>query len=275
MSEQITFPVKFGSVTTSNATKTRIGAKIERKNINLKDLDRIFCGHRVRGVLKNHRDADGQKRLEGMEEADGSIEATFDCGGFSTTPDSCSLSLLLNKSDVGHGIDDFAGIEGQLTVLAISEIPDEDRAAASAPEPDDHPDLGPIAKPLPGQKRLLKDPGGAMSLAVLKDFGLTKSKCETLIAHVEVQTGGVSIAHFEAMQRKQEYWYRDIKGFGGEWITKLQDAHLAFRTKYPMPDPDEPSEPKDGVDIFKASPAPEEKAEKLPVVESNGEAKLK
>lgn len=261
MSEQLIFPVKFGSVTTSNKTKTRISAKIERKHITIKTLDEIFCGRRIHGVLQNHRDADGQQRFEGMEDADGSIQTTFDCGGFSTTPDSCSVSLLLNKRDVGKSIDDFAGIEGQLVVMEVSDIPEEDKEDQTEVSQDDHPDVGPIARPK-GKCVVVSDEGAAMDISVLSKFGITKHKAETLAAHVEVQTGGITIGHFESMMRKQEYWYRDIKGFGGEWITKLQDAHLAFRQKYPIPDPsepaaDQPAAESEGRDIFDAAPAPE------------------
>jgi len=61
--------------------------------------------------------------------------------------------------------------------------------------------------------------------------GLSAGKIDILRSACE----GDTIAKLEAMQRSNPSWNRDIKGFGDKWIDRLQDAHSAVRTHYPMP----------------------------------------
>lgn len=70
--------------------------------------------------------------------------------------------------------------------------------------------------------------------------GLTAGKIDEIVSACE----GETIAALEAMQRARPNWNRDIKGFGEKWIDRLQDAHAAIRTKFPMPtaSPEKPSE---------------------------------
>ena len=64
-----------------------------------------------------------------------------------------------------------------------------------------------------------------------EDIGLTDKQIDSL----KEQVGGDTIAHLEKFQRENQYWNRDLKGFGEERITQLQDAHSAIRTKWPEP----------------------------------------
>ena len=91
----------------------------------------------------------------------------------------------------------------------------------------------------------VKDEGGDLELTCLitrnlvklcgdawSEYGLTKSKVEVLSSAV----GGNTIAALEKFQRENTSWNRDIKGFGEQWVDKLQDAHSAIRKKFPMPE---------------------------------------
>lgn len=77
------------------------------------------------------------------------------------------------------------------------------------------------------------DQGAAKPLEDLIEFGMTKAKVDALIETV----GGKTIGHLEKYQRENIHWTTDTKGFGEEWITKLQDAHEQLRRRFPMPDP--------------------------------------
>lgn len=75
--------------------------------------------------------------------------------------------------------------------------------------------------------------------------GLPPGKIDALRSACE----GDTIAKLELMQRTNSSWNRDIKNFGDKWIDRLQDAHSAVRTHYPMP-------------VESYEPAPESLAEK-------------
>lgn len=61
--------------------------------------------------------------------------------------------------------------------------------------------------------------------------GLTAKKVEVLVE----QCGGTKIADLEKWFREKPHWNTDLPGFGEEWITRLQDAHTAYRLAFPMP----------------------------------------
>lgn len=67
------------------------------------------------------------------------------------------------------------------------------------------------------------------------EWGLSARQVERLKETVN----GDTIAHLEKFQRDTFNWEQAIPGFGESTITKLQDAHLAFRIKYDMPESDE------------------------------------
>lgn len=88
----------------------------------------------------------------------------------------------------------------------------------------------------PGKAAVTKgDVNAAQPLDMLVSYGMTRKKIEILAA----ACGGNTIGHFETWMNSNEWWHRDLKGFGEEWITKLQDAHLAFRRAFPVTTEDE------------------------------------
>lgn len=62
------------------------------------------------------------------------------------------------------------------------------------------------------------------------ELGMTKSETETLIEH-DIKTVG----DLEQVMRSDEWWHRNIKGFGEAKVTKLTDALMEFRKQYPVP----------------------------------------
>jgi len=78
------------------------------------------------------------------------------------------------------------------------------------------------------------DQGAAMAIHVLADHGLTPKMCETLEAH-DVKTVG----QLETLIRTNEWWHREIKGFGGERIDRTIDALMSFRRAHPVPTADD------------------------------------
>jgi hypothetical protein len=93
-----------------------------------------------------------------------------------------------------------------------------------------------------------------------EDLGLSKVQIEKLQAAVD----GSTIGHLEKFQRENRDWNRSIPQFGEAAITKLQDAHSAFRRKFPQSDspakggPVKPAEPA-------AKPAEKKGAETKPM----------
>lgn len=80
------------------------------------------------------------------------------------------------------------------------------------------------------------DEGAAMPIAALKEFGLSEKKCEALAeSKFEIKTVG----DLERTIRENEWWHRDIKGFGETTIDKLTEALTEFRLTYPVPVPEE------------------------------------
>lgn len=77
------------------------------------------------------------------------------------------------------------------------------------------------------------DAGAAEPLSRLTGYGMTKKKIEAVEAAV-----GPTIGHLEKAMRENAWWHRDIRGFGEEWIGRLQEAHLRFRGDYPVPSDD-------------------------------------
>jgi hypothetical protein len=78
------------------------------------------------------------------------------------------------------------------------------------------------------------DAGAAQPVGVLADYGLTPKKCDALAVAF-----GKTIGHLEKAIRTNDYWHKDVKGFGEEWITKLIDSLVAFRRAFPVPSEDD------------------------------------
>lgn len=82
------------------------------------------------------------------------------------------------------------------------------------------------------------DANAEQSLEMFCQFGMTKKKMEAVAA----ACGGSTVGHFEVWMNGNLHWHNDLKGFGESWITKLQDAHLAFRQSFPVLTGEEPAE---------------------------------
>lgn len=117
-----------------------------------------------------------------------------------------------------------------------SFFPPEDKKSKGAIPADqlpetDTPDLPPV------------DEGANFDLMTLKKGTLQKTTgCDselglspTQIDKLKEAVGGSTIAALEKFQREHSHWSKEIKGFGDAAIDKLQDAMVAFRTKFPMP----------------------------------------
>lgn len=175
-------------------------------------VDKLDCENRrklhltgiARKLEKAHKVVDGLKAelKEAKEEAE-----------------SISKELMREIMDAGSG-------QGKLPFDAPKKA-----EQANGHTPDNPP---PAVTWIPASAgRKIVDAGAAASLSSLKKWGMTDKKLEAIREAV----GGDTIWHLEEAMRKNEWWHREIKGLGDEWITRLQDAHLEFRKVYPMPDP--------------------------------------
>lgn len=76
------------------------------------------------------------------------------------------------------------------------------------------------------QKKKLQELTGCSS-----EFGLSANQVEKL-----KDTVGTTVKHLEKFQAETFCWEQAIPCFGEKAITKLQDAHLAFRIKFDVPE---------------------------------------
>lgn len=236
--------VEFGGVSIGETT-ARLGVKLQRGQMELDQADAVFSGKRLQGLVTlQSRDDEGQTRLPGMEDnVPPTLETVFDVKQFTVKPKwiSAGLTFALESIDVSQ-LALFAKRTGILRAEVVGDLEEDDE------DDEDHDDRDPgparstksratnrvqaAAKPVEG------DEGAGKPIAELVKFGLTKKKCE-IIAKA---CGGPTIGDFEAWMQRSEWWHKDLPGFGEEWITKLQDAHLAFRQKYRIPTEDEVAE---------------------------------
>lgn len=225
-------PCEFGGVSIGKET-ARVSIKVQRAELNIEEADEALCGKRITGriVAKPRNELQGQGHLMDVDEE---ITGTFDVKrlGFNTDELSFGATFVLSSIDVSH-LAKFAKRIGRLVATDSAEIPED-----GPDEDEDHDEEEPAprkrrtaAKPAEGQPVVANDAGALLPLSTLKKYGLTAKK----IAAVAASVGGDTVGHLEAAMRANEWWHRDIKGLGEEWITRLQDAHLAFRNDYPVP----------------------------------------
>lgn len=225
---------EFGGMSAKENAK--ISVTIDRGKIETNELEEMFVGQQVDVEISLLNRSDAQKRLPGTEEEIPVIATTAISKNLSIKPKKYGISLVFALAAIDvRKLAEFAGEVGVLKATALGPIGDDE-------DGDDDDDLGSDAhdsiESLPGQKALptikrvvSADPAGAAPLTDLVPFGMTKKKC-AVIADV---CGGKTIGHLEKFMRENAYWNRDLPGFGEQWITKLQDAHLAYRLKFPMP----------------------------------------
>ncbi|MBR9800579.1 hypothetical protein GYB59_02235 [bacterium] len=89
----------------------------------------------------------------------------------------------------------------------------------------------------PEEKPAPVDPAVGCSIS---NLGLSDKECELLVA-AELDT----IAKLEKRMRENEWWHRDIKGFGPAKVDKLVDNLMAWRQRNPMPSAEDASESDD------------------------------
>lgn len=246
-------PVEFGGSASVGEATTRISVCISRSHMTLEDADAQLCGKRITGsirVLPKNADPD-QQSFDGMDEEGPSvITGAFDVKSVRVTPDEISAGLTFNKLDLeGADIRRFVKRSGRMKISNAEPLPDDD-----ADDSGDEESPTESRKPNSRQKPLIvvADLGAAMPITSLIEFGITKKKCDI----IRTAAGGDTIGHFESFMRSNEWWHRELKGMGEEWITKLQDAHLAFRQRNPMPTEE------DAEDLQKARQAGETAADR-------------
>jgi len=239
MSEKtvLNIPCSFGTVGFGKES-CRIGIKVERSDLPLECADELLCGMRLTGRLTADKSDPDQLQLPGMEGSHDSVAGTFDVKSISLKPDEIGFGATFSVASVDqHALIALRSRTGRIVISSAEELPDDHDSGSS--DADDHEDVGPIAKrPLKGQKAMtlsaverLGDPGAERPLSDLIPFGMTAAKIKLVVEAVK----GDTVGHLETAMRKNEWWHRDIKGFGETWVTKLQDAHIAFRQRYPMP----------------------------------------
>ena len=232
-------PCSFGTVGFGKDT-ARIGIKVSREQLGLERADELLCGMRLTGKLTADKTDPDQMQLPGMEGSHESVSGSFDVKSISLKPDEIGFGATFSVATVDqHALIALRSRTGRIVITDAEELQDD----VKSDDGDDHEDIGPLAKPLKGQKTIshlgaaekLGDPGADRPLTDLIPLGLTAAKVKLVVAAV----GGETIGHLETAMRKNEWWHRDIKGFGETWVTKLQDAHIAFRQRFPMPDADD------------------------------------
>lgn len=138
-----TLVVKFGSATTGK-TVGRIGISISRGGdggCELDVADELFTDTRLTGVIEivPKKAAKGQKSM--LEDQYPKLEGTFDVKGFRTNSEHFSCGLTFNRKSIDvNALGEFAGQVGKLSIMEISEIPEEDAKKADAEEGSDEED---------------------------------------------------------------------------------------------------------------------------------------
>lgn len=234
-------PVDFGGISYGDET-ARLSCRAARDSISLDDADANLCGKRLELelVAMPAGSLPGQQQLPDMDEK---LKGIADVKRFGVGVDEISFGLTFALSSIDKNqLLEFRKRSGRIVITHVEVLPDGDEEDGDGASFDDHEDTGPMpkvkpargARPLPGTV----DAGAAMPLMTLTKKiyagGMTKRKIEAVIA----ACGGDTIGAFEEWTRKNEFWTRDVPGIGAEWLTKFQDAWLAFRLAHPVPQED-------------------------------------
>ena len=232
----------FGNVSIGDET-VRVGIKIDREDLSLEQADELFSSMRLQGKITLKTKADEQQQnFEGMDDVT-EIETTFDVKRFSVKRKEISCGLTSAIGDIS--ITDLAHFAKRTGRLIISDA--EPLAEGK--------DSNGSIEPLEGQGTFDMDAalgsdgdeGALMDLSCLETRRLrkitgkpdVKGLGEKKIATLRSACKGGTIGDFENWIRSNIHWESDLKGFGGEWITVLSDAHLMIRDAYPIPQAEE------------------------------------
>lgn len=92
-----------------------------------------------------------------------------------------------------------------------------------------------------GQNRKAKvDAGGMAPINALCDFGVTKRQAEMIEqSELAKEHSITTVSDFEKAIAKDEWWHRKIKGIGKSKVDGITDAIVAYRAKFPIPNPDD------------------------------------
>lgn len=85
------------------------------------------------------------------------------------------------------------------------------------------------------------DVGAAEPLSRLIGYGMTAKKMDAVALAV-----GPTIGHLEKAMRENEWWHRDIKGLGQDWIDRLIESLARFRRDNPVPSEEDAVEEPEG-----------------------------
>jgi len=245
--------VEFGGVSYGHDT-ARLGLKIDRGKLDLSDADGMFSGMRIEcEVSLLNRSDRGQKRLRGMEDnTPATIQTVADVKRFGVSATTITASLTFSKSSIDVGaLPEFANESGTLRLTVMGAIPEDEGGEGDRDDDGDGEDREPatvsmhrikggrmVTRRTAAKAAVTKgDKNAESDLAILKNYGITPKKIDIIRA----ACGGNTIGHFETWMTSNEWWHRDLKGFGEDWITKLQDAHLKYRRDFPvLTEEDEP-----------------------------------
>lgn len=115
--------VEYGNVSVGDET-ARIGVKIARERCNLDTADECFCGRRLLGTIAVGDDDPDQMRFD-FDDAEQTIDGTFDVAGYRVSPKHVTLGLTfaLREIEVGD-LAGFAKRAGFLRITEAVELPD-------------------------------------------------------------------------------------------------------------------------------------------------------
>lgn len=192
-------PVTFGGKVSVGETVTNISVTIPRSTISLDDADANLCGRRITGTIRVvPKDvAQGQKSLDGMDDAANQITGAFDVKSIRVTPESIKFGMAFDKNDVGSAdLRGFVKKEGRLKIGGVSDIPGRDDVEIEEPDEEEPP------KPSKRQKSFVNDPAAAAPIKDLAKYGLTAKAAKKALDVAK----GPNIGDLEAVIRKSDKW---------------------------------------------------------------------
>lgn len=212
---ELNAPVTFGGVSIGDAT-ARISVVIDRKNINLKSADQLFCERRLIGkvVLGLHDEAAEQTKL--IDDADHEVSGAFDVKGFRCSADYIALGVTwsLKEIDISE-LARFSKGAGRLIVSSAGPIPEEPK-----PEP-------PIKTS--GQQTLkAKGPWRKVKIDTL--FDPTRTVCKAL-ADAGIETVG-QLADYTGAGKL----LGDLAGLGPKKVEEIEARMVEFWKSNPDAD---------------------------------------
>jgi len=245
--------VDFGGVSIGDESG-RLGVKISRDDMTLEMADELFAGRRLTGEITLAELGDeNQERLPGMEdERPPMIESVFDVKRYSAARKQFTVGFTFALSEIFvQDLARFAKRRGRIVINEIDDLEEGGRGGSDDFDDDDFDVRNNADRPhgtpaLEAAARIhqkaVSDEAGKKPLSVLvtaelrqavgdRDIvGLTNAKAAKLIECV-----GPTVDDLEKVMRENEYWHRDVKGFGEEWITRVVDSLLAYRKAFPVP----------------------------------------